>query len=603
MHKTNAIERKVIFDRNLLNNERIIKEIIINSSFSTNEDNAEQIVKKFSKTSIDVLKDLNVIREVKVIEKKFMLSRIIKKKIKEKSKIAKLVRKCELPRIKFTKIKKLIKKKIIQFRKQRYINYIKKGIDYLRNNDYRTVWRWIKTQSNLNKKIGSNNCGIKDNDTGLLEYETSKKLAIWENHFSMLSKKEDGLSIEMENINVSEISNIMSAQIAWEEVEFELKCTRKNKAASADLIPSEFYQLALKDKESIFSQNLLILLNKVYEEGCCPKEWEAGIIVPIFKKGDKSDVNNYRGITIINTLQKLLAKVLARRLQVVCNEYGLIRKEQVGFISEGECTSQIVTLLECCQRRRIIEKNTILCFLDLRKAYDLVSHELLLKKLKNKGLGNKFINFIGNMYSNTKMQVRCDNMLSNSFEYQRGVRQGCPTSPLLFNIFIDDLLDNIEPVEVEGLECGLRGLMFADDTVVVAKDYNDLKDKLKLIEEWMKNNLMEVNPAKSGIMVIKGNNDIGDNEVIYYNNEELPKVNRYTYLGVELNNELDLKKMADFRKQKGVAVSNILTPSLSNPEVPLEFKRMLVNNVIAPMVSYGVEVFGLNETRLQKLKV
>ena len=72
---------------------------------------------------------------------------------------------------------------------------------------------------------------------------------------------------------------------------------------------------------------------------------------------------------------------------------------------------------------------------------------------------------------------------SEPFRYLRGVRQGCPTSPLLFNLYINDLMDKIDPIEVEGLRNGLRGLMFADDTVIVAESVSELDNKLRIVKE------------------------------------------------------------------------------------------------------------------------
>ena len=204
-------------------------------------------------------------------------------------------------------------------------------------------------------------------------------------------------------------------------------------------------------------------------------EWNNNVVVPIFKKGDKLDPNNYRGITLINTLLKVLAKILAARLQTLCTLHNVIIPEQSGFITREECVSQTACLIECCQRRKIMGEPTILGFLDLKKAYDLVPHSLLLDKLLDAGLGKKFISFICRMYENTTLRVRSGNVIGEAFAYKRGVRQGCPTSPLLFNIFINNILDKIAPIRVEGLREGFKGLMFADDTVIAANSRADLE--------------------------------------------------------------------------------------------------------------------------------
>lgn len=229
-------------------------------------------------------------------------------------------------------------------------------------------------------------------------------------------------------------------------------------------------------------------------------------------------------------------------------------------------------------------------------------HNRLIAKLKSKKLGPKFIKVIENMYLKTRMQVRIGDQNSNSFRYERGVRQGCPTSPLLFNIYIDDLINKIDPIEVEGLPNGLRGLLFADDTVIAATSIEDLQNKLQIIKVWMDENSMAVNPSKCETMHIKAlNNEISPIE-IRYDVDIIPCVSTYTYLGIEFNNSLDCDLISKFRIEKGRDKLSTLTPTLRNNLIPLEYKKMLVNNIIIPGIIYGSEIFGMSEKRTSSLK-
>ena len=602
-HKTRADVKRVIFDRDLLTNKRIISAITKNVNSLIINGSIENLLNEFNMKIQEQLKELKVVREIKIIERKAMLSKVIKKKIKNKNIIEKLVRSNKLTLCHYIKAQRSLKSSIKRFRRQRYLNYIKKSIEFIRNNDYRSAWKWLKNQSGIKRKNNVINTDLIDKDSGLVYSDAESKKILWVKHFSELSKKSNKV-YEKDEVDIidNNIEKITDSYITWDEIELELKSTRNYKAVSEDGIPSELYKIALEDKNSNFSKLLNLILNRIFIEGCCPKTWETGLIVPIFKKGDCKNTNNYRGITIINTMQKLLTKILAKRLQSVCEEFNLLKKEQEDFVKGGECMAQVCALFECCQRRKIRNNMTILCFLDLKKAYDMVSHELLIKKLKRKALGTKFINYIENMYKSTKMKVKIGNVVSEEFIYERGVRQGCPTSPLLFNIFIDDLLNDIKPIEVEGLINGFKGLMFADDTVIAAENFSDLKSKLNVIERWMEDNEMEVNPSKCGIMIINKENENIETEEIKYKNEVIPIGENYIYLGVDFNNSLDLKRCTEYRRSKGIHMNRILGPTLNNNLVPLEYKKMIVNNVIIPAVSYGAEVFGINETRIQKVK-
>ena len=111
----------------------------------------------------------------------------------------------------------------------------------------------------------------------------------------------------------------------------------------------------------------------------------------------------------------------------------------------------------------------------------MVPHNKLFNKLKQIGFGSKFTKVMESMYSNTKMRVKIGDQISKEFSYERGVRQGCPTSPLLFNLYINDILNNIQPIDVEGIEDGLKGLIFVDDTVIAANNMIELNEKFKFM--------------------------------------------------------------------------------------------------------------------------
>ncbi|MGL5708804.1 MAG: RNA-directed DNA polymerase, partial [Aeromonas sp.] len=253
---------------------------------------------------------------------------------------------------------------------------------------------------------------------------------------------------------------------------------------------------------------------------------------------------------------------------VVCRDEGLLRREQSVFLTSEECVSQTACLIECCERRKTRGLKTIICFLDLKKAYDMVPHDRLISQLRAVGLGEKMVNFIQRMYENTTLRIRIGKQISEPFKYKRGVRQGCPTSPLLFNIYYNSILDKIKPVDVERIPAGLKGLMYADDTAILATDRQDLSEKLATINRWMIENAMEINPSKCGIMEIDPDPFCPAMEPLILNGEEIPSIQKYIYLGSEINSQLDLNEMAKYRLTKGKMTLAILRKTLLNTKVP-----------------------------------
>ena len=584
-----------IFDRKRLYEPKVVK-AIKSHQYGDN-------IESFHLGMNEILRKLKIIREEKKRKDSYYLPISVKRAIASKRHIEKQVRKGLSTLDNLHQARLAIRKQVVFHKRKSYMRFIKRGINYLKSNDSKNCWKWIKSHSGLNGKRLSANQVYKPG-TNITEDDPKKKLSIWAEHFRKLSLR--GPESPSNNvITDTVISNITDDVISWTEVSTVLKSMRKGKAAGLDKIPGEVYKLVEMEisPTSNLAKSILNVLNKAYEGNVFPNEWKDCVVVPVFKKGDKYDPNNYRGIALINTLLKVLTKVLAARLQIVCSTHNLIRREQAGFIKNEECTAQAACLLECCQRRRAKEEDTLLCFLDLKKAYDLVPHDKLISKLYKAGLGNKMISFIKRMYENTFMRVRVGDSVSESFKYERGVRQGCPTSPLLFNLYINDILDDINPVPIPGLELGLRGLMFADDTVIIADSRHDLVSKLESIKQWMIDNAMEVNPSKCGIMSIPiGTINSTNIEPVLYNGEVIPIVDKYVYLGVEFNNKLDMEEMSKHRLDKGKQALGRVVKTLVNPNVPLGYRLMLIKSIIIPTLHYGAEIFGMCEKRVNALK-
>jgi len=186
-----------------------------------------------------------------------------------------------------------------------------------------------------------------------------------------------------------------------------------------------------------------LIFNKTWN-GSFPKKWNSASIVSIPKKGDLSDCSNYRGISLINVGLKIISKIITDRISTYALSHNFIRPEQFGFRNREECISLFISIREICQRRKFQGKFTYLAFLDLKKAYDSVPIFNILTKLYHYGVRGKCFDFLCNLYTSFKARARFASMLSNEFPIKRGVRQSCPLSPILFNLFINDILNDCE---------------------------------------------------------------------------------------------------------------------------------------------------------------
>ncbi|OMJ11056.1 LINE-1 reverse transcriptase-like protein [Smittium culicis] len=170
----------------------------------------------------------------------------------------------------------------------------------------------------------------------------------------------------------------------------------------------------------------------------------------------------------------------------------------------------------------------------------------LLHKLRSVGIGGKLLNMIKGMYDAPKIAVRVGNEFSNSTEYLCGVRQGCPTSPIVFDFYINDIFKNVRGVRVSGLTSRIPGLLFADDAVLLAESSADLHAALDTIPEWSDTWEMAVNASKCGIMTISGDFTAD----ITLQGQKVDSTDQYTYLDYIMNSKWDVSGTIKNNKNK-----------------------------------------------------
>jgi hypothetical protein len=174
-------------------------------------------------------------------------------------------------------------------------------------------------------------------------------------------------------------------------------------------------------------------------------QWKETQIVNLFKGGDPESTNNYCGISLISCAFKVLLALMANRLSKMCEENGLLCREQAGFRRREEAVAQSIALAEMVRRRFLEGKPTFGVFVDFKKAYDRVYHSYLFRILDHNGVRGRFLDLIKHMYLETKYTVRVGDHISDRFTPTRGAKQGDPLSPILFIIFINPCLLKSNP--------------------------------------------------------------------------------------------------------------------------------------------------------------
>jgi hypothetical protein len=355
-------------------------------------------------------------------------------------------------------------------------------------------------------------------------------------------------------------------------------------------------------------------INRVWEEEYVPQGWRVAELVNVFKKGDPLVMDNYRGISLMPLELKVLTIMMTARIMRVLEAKGLLAREQAGFRWREECPGQVAALVEAVQRRREEGLLTFLMFVDLSKAYDVVPHEAMFAKLHQIGVRGRMLGFIRALYESSEVRVRG---AAGTFKLDRGLRQGCPLSPILFDIFINDLYGRPDAlrrefgVEVPGVpakEGLLAGLLFADDLVAIAKNRADMRSQAHNISLWCSKWEMKVGIKKCGVMCMGDKDHWGATseqirlslDRIRISGEDVPVVEEYTYLGVVVTRDLDLQVMAEGRLEKAKRALAAIRPWLRDQSIPVAVRVLVFKTRVLSSVLYGSEVWGMVKERSEK---
>ena len=256
----------------------------------------------------------------------------------------------------------------------------------------------------------------------------------WENHFKNLFTKQTGDINEILGKLDMPIFHELNKAFTMAELQNKIKNMQNKKAVGPDGISNEFLKHAPEDLLAA----ILRLLNLNIKNGIASTEWRLDLISPIHKEGPNDNPSNYRGICIMNSLLKVLCSLMNDRLVTYSTKHKLINREQIGFQQNSRISDHILSLKTLVNKYVTDKKGKKLyaCFIDFKKAFDSVWHEGLFRKLENSGINGNFLSLLKTISSKTKCAVKVNNKTTNYFKYEKGVPQGYPLSPILFNLYM-----------------------------------------------------------------------------------------------------------------------------------------------------------------------
>ena len=289
---------------------------------------------------------------------------------------------------------------------------------------------------------------------------------------------------------------------------------------------------------------------------------------------------------------------LNQRLSKWFEENSVLANEQNGFRKKKSCLEHIYTLYTIVNDRKIARQNTYAAFIDLRKAFDNVDRDCLWYKLCRTGVSGKIYSSIKSMYEEVQCSVRVNNNMTDPFYVKQGVKQGCPLSPTLFSLYINDLAEDIN-----NLECGitvdtitLSILLFADDIVLLAPSEACLQTMLNAVHMWSNKWRLDVNMSKSNIIHFRNKNtQITDYQFVCGQHDILLS-SKYKYLGLWFNEHLDMKfTTKELAKSAHRALACLHSKVISSGGMSHAIYTKLYEALVQPVLFYASAIWGICE--------
>jgi hypothetical protein len=369
-----------------------------------------------------------------------------------------------------------------------------------------------------------------------------------------------------------------------------------NKSPGDDEISSKL----LKACPAVFSELISHIANMAIETGRYPEKLKLGKVVPIHKKGSKTDPTNYRPISLLSIINKIIEKLLYKRLYEYFENFKIIYQYQFGFRHAYSTTMALIEITD--QLREQIESKdiTIGIYIDLTKAFDLVNHKMLISKLQSYGIRGTALELMKSYLSERSQYTKVDCTKSDIKKIQCGVPQGSVLGPLFFLIFVNDMQ--------YCTKAKLR--LFADDTNIFIsnKDANIVKQQAEAcltdITTWLDANKLLLSEEKTSFSIfMPANKQVPEIlNRIKVNGKMIQRTDSSKYLGIILDDKLQFQKHIDMLCRDLIKIINAFR--IIKNWVPNRDKLKLYYAYFHSKLQYGIEIYGTSASKyIRKLEV
>ena len=346
----------------------------------------------------------------------------------------------------------------------------------------------------------------------------------------------------------------------------------------------------LKFVKNVISEPLSIIINQMLKLGIFPDLLKISKVVPLYKKDDDSNLSNYRPISLLPSISKIFEKVLLEQLTTYLDNNNLIHNHQYGFRKRHSTEYAALHIVDYLNYEMDLKRTPINLYLDLSKAFDSLSHKILISKLKHYGICDIALKLMKGYLENRKQYVQFDTCTSDMKSIRNGVPQGSILGPLLFLIYINDFPNSSKLFNF---------LMYADDTTLfccledIKSDNKELvlNNELQRVHSWLKANRLSLNVKKTKYMLFRKQKRTDIRELnLRISNDAIQPVDDFNFLGLHINSKLNWETHTNvISKRISRAVGVIKKLQLVFPKTIL---LTIYNALILPHINYCLLSWG-----------
>jgi len=332
---------------------------------------------------------------------------------------------------------------------------------------------------------------------------------------------------------------------------------------------------------------VLHLVNLSLRKGVFPDLLKEAIVTPIYKKGVKDLMSNYRPVSILKVFAKILEKVMYSRVTDYVKAADILYDNQFGF-RQGHSTEMAVAEITSTIYNALNEKSCVIAVnMDLSKAFDTINHEILLRKLDKYGITGTASLWLRSYLSNRTQRVKHHDTISDAMQTSQGVPQGSNLGPLLFTIYVNDF---------HRVNSKCKVVQYADDSNILytfkrnnPTTISDINVFLVKYSDWFSSNDLSLNASKTNYMIFSGRKKM-TLDGISINNTQIKQVSHANFLGIVIDDALTWKphiQATQGKLSKSIGILRKASKSLSR-----SILMTLFNSFVMSYLRYGLIIWG-----------